>query len=531
MAVPANPPSPTFNLSGVYLRNILDFTITLQACFDGKLNTYTRPKDKTGIATSGSVYILERRSSGTAGRVRWTDDKSWSQSRSVHNSLLYRERAQAGEETMSSTDRHGPQETHDKIPTGNHTDTTEFKKDGLVKRTMTFRFPLEGKEYLVVNYYSLNLTDENGLPLQQPIDMPYLHGPLRQDFASSYYKVPFMDEIKKSDTARRYRIYEERGWLDCFKNSPSPQRPPSPQRRRQNHSSSQHQPAIAQHPSATGVPMSAGQFTSYPNLHASHAPPASGQPPMTYTGPNAYGSPPGNPYAGTHPFQAQPQQVPVYPQGQTWTNMLPQTAATPSDPNDSNPGASGTPYAPPAISYGENMRSSQATFGLNFNNPGPADIAYPLSDDNEAFQDADYPNLFDNPDALGTLYASPSSTSGQSIESFQAQYDLNLVNNCGPTYDPYAPSDNSGANNGSFQLEVPVDPNLFNQGTLGTPNAPPPDTSGQPEIPRLSQSNDSPVRYVTLAMPERVPASGGTEHLHNGPDEYGYNPVGDAQNY
>ncbi|KAK4207493.1 hypothetical protein QBC37DRAFT_298605, partial [Rhypophila decipiens] len=91
MAVPANPPSPTFNLSGVYLRNILDFTITLQACFDGKLNTYTRPDDKTGIATSGSVYILERRSSGTAGTLRWTDDKKWSQSRSVHNSLLYRE--------------------------------------------------------------------------------------------------------------------------------------------------------------------------------------------------------------------------------------------------------------------------------------------------------------------------------------------------------------------------------------------------------------------------------------------------------
>ncbi|KAM7183290.1 Gti1/Pac2 family domain containing protein, partial [Rhypophila sp. PSN 637] len=152
-------PLPTITLSGVYLRNILDFILILQACLDRKLPFIKhRPKGE-GIATSGSVYVYETQSSRI---TRWTDDKTlkWSPSRVLNSSLVYREidistDVQHGfQETYDSTDvQHGSHETYDSVLTGAHTEPSKYKYKSLMKKTMTFR--IQGKEYHVINYYSL----------------------------------------------------------------------------------------------------------------------------------------------------------------------------------------------------------------------------------------------------------------------------------------------------------------------------------------------------------------------------------------
>lgn len=178
-----------------HIETTKDALIIFEACFNGTLaHCFRRPHDRerNHLIVSGNVFVYEE---ATSGIKRWTDGIPWSPSRILTNFLIYRqlnnpfppgEKKRATKRGQRST-RPGdpypttspktganedgfrfspaspatpglkPEENGDKDANrgllGSLIDSYEFKKDGLLKKTMTV--VINNVQHHLVSYYSL----------------------------------------------------------------------------------------------------------------------------------------------------------------------------------------------------------------------------------------------------------------------------------------------------------------------------------------------------------------------------------------
>jgi hypothetical protein len=153
------------------------------------INRRPHDKERSASIASGNVFIY---CEGTSSIKRWTDGVTWSPSRIMGNFLIYRElnkgfppgekkraakRKQSQDDTESGMDSMdeglpplniGKDEERQLI--GSLVDSYDFKKDGLVKKTISVR--VNDQVYHLVSYYSLRHAVAGGLIHSQPSRMP-----------------------------------------------------------------------------------------------------------------------------------------------------------------------------------------------------------------------------------------------------------------------------------------------------------------------------------------------------------------------
>ncbi|KAL8729034.1 MAG: hypothetical protein Q9181_005145 [Wetmoreana brouardii] len=182
-----------------YVETTKDALLIFEACFNGTLaHCFRRPHDRerASLIVSGNVFVYEE---ATSGIKRWTDGIPWSPSRILTNFLIYRQlnspfppgekkratkRSQRvhkpGEPYPSSTTSTNVKEEHsssfspespglksdegadkdgDRTLVGSLIDSYEFKKDGLLKKTMTVT--IKGVQHHLVSYYNLEDAKHN----------------------------------------------------------------------------------------------------------------------------------------------------------------------------------------------------------------------------------------------------------------------------------------------------------------------------------------------------------------------------------
>ncbi|KAL8692961.1 MAG: hypothetical protein Q9218_002110 [Villophora microphyllina] len=170
-----------------------DALLIFEGCFNGTLaHCFRRPHDRerASLIVSGNVFVYEE---ATSGIKRWTDGIPWSPSRILTNFLIYRQlnspfppgekkratkRSQRvhkpGEPYPTSATSVNIKEEHsssfspespglrseegtdkdgDRTLVGSLIDSYEFKKDGLLKKTMTVT--IKGVSHHLVSYYNL----------------------------------------------------------------------------------------------------------------------------------------------------------------------------------------------------------------------------------------------------------------------------------------------------------------------------------------------------------------------------------------
>ncbi|KAI8889740.1 hypothetical protein K501DRAFT_282097 [Backusella circina FSU 941] len=172
-----------------YIETTQDVLLVFEACRRGILpKVCRRLQDKERkLIRSGSVFVFDERESGIK---RWTDGLIWSPSRILGNFLIYREldkkmsgdkrasfsntmedmrqRSQSVDQSLAasmSTDRN-----RERRLVGSLSDSYRFRKDGLIKKTMSI--VINGVAQHLISYYQPNDILSN--KLRTPSSVPEL---------------------------------------------------------------------------------------------------------------------------------------------------------------------------------------------------------------------------------------------------------------------------------------------------------------------------------------------------------------------
>ncbi|KAI8356492.1 Gti1/Pac2 family-domain-containing protein [Mortierella sp. GBAus27b] len=146
-----------------YIETTQDTLLIFEACRRGLLPRVCRrlQEKERRIVQSGTVFVFDERESGIK---RWTDGLVWSPSRILGNFLVYREldRRNGGKKDVAPIDRASrasssdPESATDKnrerALVGSLTNSYRFKKNGLIKKTMSI--VVNGVPQHMISYYS-----------------------------------------------------------------------------------------------------------------------------------------------------------------------------------------------------------------------------------------------------------------------------------------------------------------------------------------------------------------------------------------
>ncbi|KAI4197712.1 MAG: hypothetical protein LQ350_005781 [Teloschistes chrysophthalmus] len=287
-----------------------DALLIFEGCFNGTLaHCFRRPHDRerASLIVSGNVFVYEE---ATSGIKRWTDGIPWSPSRILTNFLIYRQlnspfppgekkratkRSQrvhkSGDPYPSSAtgaiikDEHstsfspespglrsdgGTDKDGDRTLVGSLIDSYEFKKDGLLKKTMTVT--IKGVSHHLVSYYNLDDAKHN---LKTPREDRVLKDlVLRPDLIhQTKFKFPNLDDagdgvFEQADTSQ-YGLSYPNGYNPARSYpTPSPGQSPYIDASMQYYYA---QPYWNQPHAANGVPY--GAVSTNPTAYAPAAPP------------------------------------------------------------------------------------------------------------------------------------------------------------------------------------------------------------------------------------------------------------------
>ncbi|KAF8949657.1 hypothetical protein BGZ52_005247 [Haplosporangium bisporale] len=146
-----------------YIETTQDTLLIFEACRRGLLPRICRrlQEKERRIVQSGTVFVFDERESGIK---RWTDGLVWSPSRILGNFLVYREldKRNAGKKDASPIDRASRSSSSDnesaieknkeRALVGSLTNSYRFKKNGLIKKTMSII--VNGVSQHMISYYS-----------------------------------------------------------------------------------------------------------------------------------------------------------------------------------------------------------------------------------------------------------------------------------------------------------------------------------------------------------------------------------------
>lgn len=244
---------PTFN---GHVASTHDALLLFEACLTGALHHVPRrphDRERSQLIRSGCVFIYEENASGIK---RWTDGVPWSPSRILGNFLVYRELlkpfppgekkratkrnkrptkpgepyprndsiASNGSVTMSPTTPSTPgfkqeggfDRDTERSLIGSLVDSYGFKKDGLVKKTMSVN--VQGVHHHLVSYYKVN--DVMSGTLETPATHPMLRTlrPRPELTSRQNFRAP-LDDVDESmdgqmDGQRNAYAYGDRNGYD-----------------------------------------------------------------------------------------------------------------------------------------------------------------------------------------------------------------------------------------------------------------------------------------------------------------------------
>ncbi|KAF9567240.1 hypothetical protein EC968_003474 [Mortierella alpina] len=168
-----------------YIETTQDTLLIFEACRRGLLPRICRrlQEKERRIVQSGTVFVFDERESGIK---RWTDGLVWSPSRILGNFLVYREldkRNASGKKDASPIDRASRsgsssdvesalEKNKERALVGSLTNSYRFKKNGLVKKTMSI--VVNGVSQHLISYYSKD--DVLAGKLRTPSSVPELAG-------------------------------------------------------------------------------------------------------------------------------------------------------------------------------------------------------------------------------------------------------------------------------------------------------------------------------------------------------------------
>ncbi|GJJ75311.1 Gti1/Pac2 family transcription factor [Entomortierella parvispora] len=167
-----------------YIETTQDTLLIFEACRRGLLPRICRrlQEKERRIVQSGTVFVFDERESGIK---RWTDGLVWSPSRILGNFLVYREldkRNASGKKDASPIDRASRSSSSDvesaieknkeRALVGSLTNSYRFKKNGLVKKTMSI--VVNGVSQHLISYYSKD--DVLAGKLRTPSSVPEFAG-------------------------------------------------------------------------------------------------------------------------------------------------------------------------------------------------------------------------------------------------------------------------------------------------------------------------------------------------------------------
>ncbi|KAG0306953.1 hypothetical protein BGZ97_000569 [Linnemannia gamsii] len=146
-----------------YMETTQDTLLIFEACRRGLLPRICRrlQEKERRIVQSGTVFVFDERESGIK---RWTDGLVWSPSRILGNFLVYREldKRNSGKKDASPIDRASRSSSSDnetaieknkeRALVGSLTNSYRFKKNGLIKKTMSI--VVNGVSQHMISYYS-----------------------------------------------------------------------------------------------------------------------------------------------------------------------------------------------------------------------------------------------------------------------------------------------------------------------------------------------------------------------------------------
>ncbi|KAF8931056.1 hypothetical protein BGZ58_007839 [Dissophora ornata] len=146
-----------------YIETTQDTLLIFEACRRGLLPRICRrlQEKERRIVQSGTVFVFDERESGIK---RWTDGLVWSPSRILGNFLVYREldKRNSGKKDSSPIDRASRSSSSDpesaieknkeRALVGSLTNSYRFKKNGLIKKTMSI--VVNGVSQHMISYYS-----------------------------------------------------------------------------------------------------------------------------------------------------------------------------------------------------------------------------------------------------------------------------------------------------------------------------------------------------------------------------------------
>ncbi|KAF9916681.1 hypothetical protein FBU30_001203 [Linnemannia zychae] len=148
-----------------YIETTQDTLLIFEACRRGLLPRICRrlQEKERRIVQSGTVFVFDERESGIK---RWTDGLVWSPSRILGNFLVYREldkRNASGKKDTSPIDRASRsssgsdvesalEKNKERALVGSLTNSYRFKKNGLIKKTMSI--VVNGVSQHLISYYS-----------------------------------------------------------------------------------------------------------------------------------------------------------------------------------------------------------------------------------------------------------------------------------------------------------------------------------------------------------------------------------------
>ncbi|KAG6006057.1 hypothetical protein E4U21_007417 [Claviceps maximensis] len=220
MSGQSNPLNPTFE---GHIASTLDALILFEACLSGELNHVPRrphDRERQDLIQSGFIFIYEEHASGIK---RWTDGVSWSPSRILGNFLIYREleapfppgekkralkkkkpstggvaksvlpsRSSVNGFALAGVDS-SPAKDTERALVGSLVDSYPFKKDGLIKKTISITH--QGVPHHMVSYYSVS--DVVSGRLTAPSRHPSTRGiiPRTELIMSQNFRAP-IDEIE-----------------------------------------------------------------------------------------------------------------------------------------------------------------------------------------------------------------------------------------------------------------------------------------------------------------------------------------------
>ncbi|KAF9984982.1 hypothetical protein BGZ75_003447 [Mortierella antarctica] len=146
-----------------YIETTQDTLLIFEACRRGLLPRICRrlQEKERRIIQSGTVFVFDERESGIK---RWTDGLVWSPSRILGNFLVYREldKHTSGKKNTGPIDRASRASSSDaesaieknkeRALVGSLTNSYRFKKQGLIKKTMSI--VVNGVSQHMISYYS-----------------------------------------------------------------------------------------------------------------------------------------------------------------------------------------------------------------------------------------------------------------------------------------------------------------------------------------------------------------------------------------